>query len=75
MCDIFLMFADKLLGKFMFVCCRYDNTFPDLTKHILNEDFIQSMNTNCDVDAYALDKNIKNNLVSCLKPFYVLPNN
>lgn len=51
MYDIFLMFADKLLGKFMFVCCRYDNTFPDLTKHILNEDFIQSMNTNCDVDA------------------------
>lgn len=53
------MFADKLLGKFMFVCCRYDNSFTDLTQHILNEDFIQPMNTNFDVDAYALDKTLK----------------
>lgn len=68
------MFTDKLLGKFMFVCCRYDNSFTDLTQHILNEDFIQPMNTNFDVDAYALDKTVKKILVSCLKLFSVLPN-
>lgn len=63
------MLADKLLGKFMFVCCRCDNTFTDLSKHILNEDFIQLMNTNCDVDVYALDKTIKKPLSELLKTF------
>lgn len=53
------MFADKLLAKFMLVCCRYDSAFTDLTKHILNEVFIQPMNTNFDMDAYALDTTIK----------------
>lgn len=66
------MLADKLLGKFMFVCCRYDNTFTDLTKHILNEDFIQPMNTNCDVYAYSLDKTVKKNLSELLKTFLCL---
>lgn len=70
------MFVDKLLAKFMLFCCRYDSAFTDLTKHILNEVFIQPMNTNFDMDAYALDTTIKKKiLVSCLKLFYVLPSN
>lgn len=68
----FLMFADKLLGKFMFVYCRYDSAFTDLTKHILNEDFIQPTNTNFDMDAYALDKTIKKNLSELLETFLCL---
>lgn len=72
------MIAGKLLGKFMFVCYRYDNTFSDLTEHMLNEDLIQITHSSYEHQlrsgCLCTWENPNKILVSFSKLFYVLPN-